>query len=254
MIYITGDLHGFVDIAKLHKRDWPEGQKLTKNDYLIICGDFGCLWYNNGKDDILLEWLNNQPWTTLFIEGNHENYDLLRNYDKYPIEDWKNGKIQKIMPYVYHLMRGEIYNIDDYKIFTYGGAYSTDRYKRREGISWWKHELPTKEEQQYAIDNLKKHNNIVDIILTHDIPRTMRRDFWFLPSRRLDGSVELIYGEEFVNSRDMFNYIEEYIDFKCWFAGHMHEEARTTRNNKQFILVYEDILQLTKNEEQIEVI
>lgn len=71
MIFITGDLHGTKEIHKLDKKNFPIGESLTKNDYLIILGDFGLIW-NNSKEEIYWrDWLNNKPWTTLFIDGNH---------------------------------------------------------------------------------------------------------------------------------------------------------------------------------------
>jgi hypothetical protein len=44
MIYVTGDTHGRKDIDKLYASCFPEGQTLTREDYVIICGDFGALW------------------------------------------------------------------------------------------------------------------------------------------------------------------------------------------------------------------
>lgn len=38
-VYVTGDIHGGVDMQKL--RDWDLGDGLTSDDYLIIAGDFG---------------------------------------------------------------------------------------------------------------------------------------------------------------------------------------------------------------------
>lgn len=43
-IFITGDTHGSYDIQKLARKNFPEGKTLTKDDYVIICGDFGCVW------------------------------------------------------------------------------------------------------------------------------------------------------------------------------------------------------------------
>ena len=40
MIYITGDTHCPFDISKFKPHYFPEGQTLTKEDYVIICGDF----------------------------------------------------------------------------------------------------------------------------------------------------------------------------------------------------------------------
>lgn len=43
MIYVCGDVHGDYDIAKL--KLLKEKDILTENDYLIICGDFGGVWF-----------------------------------------------------------------------------------------------------------------------------------------------------------------------------------------------------------------
>ena len=41
MIYVTGDTHANIDIEKLNTTKFPQQKTLTKDDYLIICGDFG---------------------------------------------------------------------------------------------------------------------------------------------------------------------------------------------------------------------
>lgn len=41
MIYITGDTHIPYDVTKLTTKAFPEQKKLTKNRYVLICGDFG---------------------------------------------------------------------------------------------------------------------------------------------------------------------------------------------------------------------
>jgi hypothetical protein len=94
-VFVAGDIHGTHDIGKLrHLRDECRYGKLelTKDDYVIICGDFGLLWNNqylkdyygeesysipsNPKDDMwsyeelqLLKWYDECPWTTLFVDG-----------------------------------------------------------------------------------------------------------------------------------------------------------------------------------------
>lgn len=42
MIYITGDTHGDC-ISRLNVHAFPEQKERTKDDVLIICGDFG-IW------------------------------------------------------------------------------------------------------------------------------------------------------------------------------------------------------------------
>lgn len=51
MILITGDIHGSIDISKLSNRKNPIFKQMTKEDHVIICGDFGLVW-NNDKQDL----------------------------------------------------------------------------------------------------------------------------------------------------------------------------------------------------------
>ena len=166
MIYITGDTHS--DFTRFTEEQFPIQAEMTKNDYIIICGDFGGVWTfeeESSREKEALDWLNNKNFTTLFVDGNHENYTRL--YNDYPIEEWHGGKVHKIRDSVLHLMRGEIFDIDDKKIFTFGGAKSLDiqdgrlnldeeekiyEYRKRgayfriRDFSWWDLELPTEEE------------------------------------------------------------------------------------------------------------
>ena len=99
---------------------------MTKQDHVIICGDFGGVWNyitESMYEKHWLDWLNNRYFTTLFVDGNHENFERLYNY---PVEKWHGGKVHKIRDSVFHLMRGEIFDIDNKKIFVFGGARSHD--------------------------------------------------------------------------------------------------------------------------------
>ena len=42
MIYITGDTHG--DFRRFDGVCFPEQKQMTKDDYVIVCGDFGGIW------------------------------------------------------------------------------------------------------------------------------------------------------------------------------------------------------------------
>ena len=55
MIYITGDIHREQDIHKINPREFIVGETLTEEDYVIICGDFGCIWDGSTGDNF---WLN----------------------------------------------------------------------------------------------------------------------------------------------------------------------------------------------------
>ena len=124
MIYITGDTHS--DFTRFTEDQFPIQSEMTKNDYVIICGDFGGVWTfeeESHREKEALNWLNNKSFTTLFVDGNHENFTRLYSY---PVEEWHGGKVHKIRDSVLHLMRGEIFDIDGKKFFAFGGAKSHD--------------------------------------------------------------------------------------------------------------------------------
>lgn len=53
MIFVTGDVHCPIDIHKLTTKAWPAQRQLTKQDYLIVCGDFGIVWDNSNTEKFL---------------------------------------------------------------------------------------------------------------------------------------------------------------------------------------------------------
>lgn len=124
MIYITGDCHA--NFSRFSTDIFPEQKEMTKDDYVIICGDFGGVWdkgEESPREKWDMNWLEDKPFTTLFVDGNHENFDRLYTY---PVEEWHGGKVHKIRDSVIHLMRGQVYEIDGKKFFTFGGAASHD--------------------------------------------------------------------------------------------------------------------------------
>lgn len=119
MIYVTGDTHANIDIEKLNTTKFPQQKNLTKDDYLIICGDFGLCWDGSRREMWWQDWLTAKNFTTLWIDGNHENFDMLYEF---PLEDKFGGKVRQIAPDIYHLDRGQVLTIDGKKIFCMGGA------------------------------------------------------------------------------------------------------------------------------------
>lgn len=80
MIYITGDTHGSFS-RRLNVKNFPEQKEMTKDDYVIICGDFGGVWdigWESKSEKHWLDWFEERNYTLLFIDGNHENFDRLR--------------------------------------------------------------------------------------------------------------------------------------------------------------------------------
>lgn len=165
MIYVTGDTHG--DFSRFKD---PQMKKLRKNDILIICGDFGFIWDGTRKEKNVLKKIMELGYTVAFIDGCHENFDLLESF---PVSRWNGGTARVIAPNLIHLMRGQIYTIEGKKIFTFGGGHSQDIEFRR-GSRWWKREQPSHEEIMQAIDNLESYGNAVDYVITHEPPATVK--------------------------------------------------------------------------------
>ena len=123
-LYVKGDIHG--NPSSFSSSAFPEGKTLTREDYVLILGDFGMVWNYKGEtanESYWLDWLEDKPWTTLFIDGNHENFDRL---DALPQADWHGGKVSYIRPHILHLKRGYVFDIDGCKCFCMGGASSHD--------------------------------------------------------------------------------------------------------------------------------
>ena len=147
-IYITGDTHGQHDWSKLNTENFPAQKTMTKDDLVIIAGDFGGVWDGAGSDRYTQEWYNEKNHTTAFVDGNHENHWLLNSY---PVSKWNGGRVHRIGQKLIHLMRGEIYTIQGKTFFVMGGADSVDKAYRKYGLSWWPEELPSDKEYKTAL-------------------------------------------------------------------------------------------------------
>ncbi len=165
MVYVTGDTHG--DISRFKSR---ELKKVGKGDVLIICGDFGFIWNRSKQERADLKKLMEKDYTIAFVDGCHENFDLLEDY---PLADWNGGKVHKIAHNIVHLMRGQIYDIQGIRIFAFGGGVSQD-YEFRHDSEWWEREQPSHAEIIDGIKNLKEHNFEVDYVITHEPPASLK--------------------------------------------------------------------------------
>lgn len=166
MIYVTGDTHG--DYSRFKD---PAIKKLRRGDTLIICGDFGFFWNDSRKERSIIKKLTKKGYTIAFLDGCHENFDIL---EEYPVTEWNGGKARVIAGNLIHLMRGQIYTIEDKKIFTFGGGHSQDFDFRRSSENWWKREKPSHDEIIEAIENLRNNDNSVDYVITHEPPVSLK--------------------------------------------------------------------------------
>jgi len=218
VIYITGDMHG-----EMCRFDSPQVKKLKKGDTLIVCGDFGFIWDGGPKEEKNLKKLGKKKFEILFLDGTHENFDLL---NQYPVTDWNGGQVQHICGNLYHLMRGQLYTIEGKKIFTFGGGESVEKQMRIAAGKWWACEMPSIDEMRVGVKNLSDAGMAVDYIVTHEpAPRVMSNT---------------------VNPKESTNQLEAYfeqlikqVQFSKWFFGAIHVDRKITAKN---YAVFNDVL------------
>jgi hypothetical protein len=225
-VFATGDTHGEMQMGRLSSKGWPEGRKLTKEDYLIITGDFGILWKNEPDDteQYWIKWLNEKKWTTIFVCGNHENHLRLQSL---PIIEKFGGKVGKVSDSIFYLRRGEIYTIYEKTFFCFGGALSWDRQYRKLNVSYWEEEVPSSKEMEYAVENLKKVDNKVDYVIAHTIPQELIPIIGFSKA-------------DVDPTRNFLDFIAKNIQYQDYYCGHMHID----KDIGKFHLLWDRIIQI----------
>lgn len=224
---ITGDIHGTLDIAKILDFFDEREDEFTKDDYLIICGDVGVCGFSVTDQNVTRRILRNLPVTTLFVDGNHENFAELNSYG---VDEWNGGTVHFIESDIIHLMRGQVYNIDGTTFFTFGGAYSIDKMYRAEGLTWFPEEIPSREEYEEGWKNLEKVDFKVDYILSHTGPREIAAAMGY--GELSDDEIEL---------RQYLQRVADYTEFEAWYFGHFHDD---TEVEDMFYCLYNDVIEL----------
>ena len=162
--------------------------------------------------------------------------------------------MHEIRPHVLHLMRGQVFEIDGKKIFTFGGASSHDisggiletedpDFKKKKRIldkeyepyrinhlTWWEQELASESEMKEGRNNLRKHDYTVDYIITHCCATSTQNE--------LGGRG--IYKPD--KETDYLEFVKNYTNFKKWFLGHYHDNINV---NEREILIYEQIIRIS---------
>lgn len=228
-IFLTGDLHGDYDIHKLSSKNFNKGSELSKDDIVIILGDFGLLWdpvHNiSNRERYWIKWLADKPWTTLFVCGNHENFDRLDSLET--VEKF-GAPVGKVNDSIFHLRRGYIYNLDGITFFTFGGGNSIDKAGRMPGVSWWERELPNYMEMKRGLDNLTSVGYEVDFILAHECPTSI---------------IKKIYSHH-NEPYQLTEYLEEVVkrtSFAGYFFGHHHQNITI---DEKYTCLYNKIVEI----------
>lgn len=228
-VFVTGNLHGRLDMDKLSIESFPEQKELMMDDNLIIVGDFGLIWDENIEDEMILDDLASKNFKILFVDGAHENFDLLSQYE---VVDLYGGKAHKIRNNIFHLMRGEVYTISGKKYAVFGGGESLDKDYREKGISYWEEEIPSNGEWSNLFDNLNKCNNYVDYILTYTPPSSDLRMIGAELGKNIGKGSELN-----IKLQDL----SEKLKYKKWIHSYYHLDLELSRKH---ISVYNEIIEL----------
>ena len=250
-VYVTGDVHGRAEYgaSRFAFRSWPLGRTLTRDDAVIVAGDFGFVWDGSNAERYWLDWFESKPWTTCFVDGNHENHRMLAEL---PVREWNGGLVHEARPHVLHLMRGQIFELEGCRFFTMGGAKSHDiedgilepdapDFERRlmtlqrkpraryriNHISWWAQELPSDEEYDEARQSLDAVGWQVDYIITHCAPTSIA----LMGSRHNEADRLTDFLQE-VRERSKYHY---------WLFGHYHDNKAI---GEKHILLWEQIVRV----------
>lgn len=207
MIFVTGDTHIPIDIKKLNSKKFPIQKNLTRSDIVIVLGDFGLLWKEDKEYLYWKRWLEKKKFTIAWLDGNHENFDWI---DRLSVSEWNGGRVHRCGENILHLMRGEVYTIEEKRFFVCGGATSTDQEFRKPYVSWWPMQNVTNKEIEHALDNLDR-NGPVDFVLTHTCPEAVAAQM-FQSGPLWDGTAKFL------------DAVAERLPDVPWYFGHWHED------------------------------
>ena len=205
MIYITGDTHG--DISRFNDKRL---KRLSEDDIVIVCGDFGFIWQGGDKERKVLKTLAKKKFTIAFVDGSHENFGRLRSFAE---STWNGGTVHMIAPNVIHLMRGQYYTINGKTFFTMGGGESEQAELNGEDL-WTGGSLPEKGELVMGAANIDIHGGKVDVIISHEPSSKIKS---ILSDQDTLGTMSRI------NALNAFlEQLAETVEYKKWYFGKCH--------------------------------
>jgi hypothetical protein len=222
-VYVTGDVHGTAGLPRLLAITG-----LGPRDLLVVLGDFGLVWDGSPREKRDLARLSALPFRVLFVDGNHENFDLLA---RLPVVTLFGGRAGKVTDRVYHLRRGEIYAIGGRSIFVFGGGYSKDHALRTPGVDWWPAEAPTEQEKENALANLARVGWRVDFVLTHVPDMGDQREIAARFGVEPDDDPAALFLEQ----------LKGRLAYGRWYCGHFHTDFPMNAKDR---IVFTDVVRL----------
>ena len=192
-VTVIGDVHG------KYKRYHEIIREKDRHPYTVQLGDFG-FDYETLK--------NVDPKHHVFIGGNHDNYDKVKNCPNY-LGDF-----------------GYTVNFNGLDFFYYRGAWSIDRIYRTVGIDWW-------EQEQVGLEGFLNAKELYqqtkpDIMLTHDCPEGIAQ-YVLPPNSKIHQN----------NTGWSLQSLFEIHQPKIWIFGHYHVSWNMKINGTNFICLNE---------------
>lgn len=156
-ILVAGDTHGNLAwCTKLCSIAREQGCTTV-----LQVGDFG-YWPHvqwGQKFLVALEKRAKQSGVTIYwIDGNHENHDVLRDLPR------AGDGFVDISERIRHIPRGHRWTWEGVRFGALGGAFSIDWRQRTLGYSWWPGELVQPEDVEAL------GSDPLDVLVTHDVP------------------------------------------------------------------------------------
>ena len=206
---------------------------------MFFAGDVGLIWDRNesGRERYELDWLNSCNFTSMLLFGNHENWDRIR---KLPLINKFGVNLYSIRENVFGIPNGTLMEHNGKKFFFMGGALSTDKNRRQEGVSWWPGEIATREEMQFGVDNLDKNNWKVDYVITHTMPKECVKEFVFRHGYHHTREIDPM-------SSYLSFLVKQGLKYDKWFCGHFHKDSRYL----DVRVVYKDILEFGLDDKKV---
>lgn len=255
MIACTGDTHGKV-IERFSFKRHPELRKLQKGDIIFQLGDFGQPFGPGTykEAEYTFNFLNDKPWTTIIIGGNHDDYDFWESCPQVKIFNGiaRQAKISDKTFSVFFIDEITILDIENNHILCIPKANSHDiwnlldpedvdfkskkkhmqkthQWFRVKHQSWWPQEqMDIQKNMNFMEQHEKEH---FDLILSHDAPGLIIS--WF-NARSVPTE-----GERYL---DM---LRKTLDFDSWIHAHFHFDGIWNKiHDNRITCLYYDIVTL----------
>lgn len=216
---VAGDWHSDLvhltsNVPKVLDRGFPSGGPQPTT--LLHVGDFNVTNGSRVNKRFLAraaELAEHRQLRILLTPGNHDSWSRLQSRT-----DFREGLPTRLHGAVWALPRGYRFRMGGRCVLSFGGAGSVRRDTKREGVSWWRTEMPSDAEVNAAVAA-----GAADILITHEGPNG--------GTRRVDRRVSLKSpiafeaAEYTALGRDRVTRLWAGVRPQLLFHGHHHVQA-----------------------------